>query len=91
MLVDHFAFSISKEILQQVPRIFCPNMAVNELREIGWVGSITMATTSGGTVKIPEPSSYTGPRPVKIRVLSYYHRQVLVSFLKSLVLGIRIF
>uniref|UniRef100_A0A0R3RLZ8 Hormone-sensitive lipase n=1 Tax=Elaeophora elaphi TaxID=1147741 RepID=A0A0R3RLZ8_9BILA len=65
------------EFGSQVPRIFCPNMAINELREIGWVGSITMATTNGGTVKIPEPSSYTGPRPVKIRVLSYYHRQVL--------------
>ncbi|CAG9531830.1 unnamed protein product [Cercopithifilaria johnstoni] len=65
------------EFGSQVPRIFCPNMAINELREIGWVGSITMATTSGGTVKIPEPSSYTGPRPVKIRVLSYCHRQVL--------------
>ncbi|VDO26830.1 unnamed protein product [Onchocerca flexuosa] len=65
------------EFGSHVPRIFCPNMAINELREISWVGSITMATADGGTVKIPEPSSYTGPRPVKIRVLSYYHRQVL--------------
>ncbi|VDK89075.1 unnamed protein product [Litomosoides sigmodontis] len=71
------AFWNLSEFGSQVPRIFCPNMAVNELREIGWVGSITMTTTSGGTVKIPEPSSYTGPRPVKIRVLSYCHRQVL--------------
>ncbi|VDK70103.1 unnamed protein product [Onchocerca ochengi] len=65
------------EFGSHVPRMFCPNMAINELREISWVGSITMATANGGTVKIPEPSSYTGPRPVKIRVLSYYHRQVL--------------
>ncbi|VBB27319.1 unnamed protein product [Acanthocheilonema viteae] len=65
------------EFGSQVPRIFCPNMAINELREIGWVGSITMATTNGSTVKIPEPSSYTGRRPVKIRVLSYCHRQDL--------------
>lgn len=65
-------------------------MAINELREIGWVGSITMATTNGGTVKIPEPSSYTGPRPVKIRVLSYNHRQVLVSFLKVKFLEVRL-
>uniref|UniRef100_A0A915PGC5 Hormone-sensitive lipase n=1 Tax=Setaria digitata TaxID=48799 RepID=A0A915PGC5_9BILA len=65
------------EFGSQVPRIFCPNMAINELREINWVGSITMATTNGGTVKIPEPSSYTGHRPVKIRVLSYCHRQIL--------------
>lgn len=54
-------------------------MAVNELREINWVGAITMAGADGGTVKIPEPSSYTGSRPVKIRVLSYCHREVLVS------------
>ncbi|MCP9266109.1 Hormone-sensitive lipase [Dirofilaria immitis] len=65
------------EFGSHVPRIFCPNMAINELREITWVGSITMATTNGGAVKIPEPSSYTGPRPVKIRVLSYCHRQGL--------------
>ncbi|KAM3726479.1 Hormone-sensitive lipase [Dirofilaria immitis] len=65
------------EFGSHVPRIFCPNMAINELREITWVGSITMATMNGGAVKIPEPSSYTGPRPVKIRVLSYCHRQGL--------------
>lgn len=66
-------------------------MAINELREISWVGSITMATTNGGTVKIPEPSSYTGPRPVKIRVLSYCHRQILVSFLKHQIFEIETF
>ncbi|VDN19057.1 unnamed protein product [Gongylonema pulchrum] len=60
-----------------VPRIFCPNMAINELREINWVGAISMAGVDGNTVKIPEPSSYTGPRPVKIRVLSYCHREIL--------------
>ncbi|VDM95916.1 unnamed protein product [Thelazia callipaeda] len=65
------------EFGSHVPRIFCPNMAVNDLREINCGGSITLASTNGGFVYIAEPSSYTGPRPVKIRVLSYSHREIL--------------
>lgn len=65
------------ELGNHVPKFFCPNMAVNEVREINWVGPITMATTNGCTVRIPEPSSHTGVRPVRIRVLSYAHREIL--------------
>ncbi|PAV81168.1 hypothetical protein WR25_14542 isoform D [Diploscapter pachys] len=63
------------ELTNNMPKFFCPNMAVNELREINWVGPITMETSSGGTVKIPEPSAHTGPRPVKYRIFSAVNRQ----------------
>uniref|UniRef100_A0A1I7VFS9 Bestrophin homolog n=1 Tax=Loa loa TaxID=7209 RepID=A0A1I7VFS9_LOALO len=56
-------------IVKQVPLIFCLNMTINELREIRWVGSVTVGTTNGGTVKIPE-SSYIEPRPAKSHILS---------------------
>lgn len=65
--------------MKDVPKLFCPNMAVNEAREINWVGPITVASNQGGTVRIPEPSAHTGVRPVRIRILSYTHRELLVS------------
>lgn len=71
------AFWNLSEFGNHVPKLFCPIMAVNEVREINWVGPITMATTQGGTVRIPEPSSHTGVRPVRIRILSYAHREIL--------------
>jgi hypothetical protein len=64
--------------LQQVPKWFCPNMAVNELREINWVGPITLESVDGGIVAIPEPRSHTGYRPVNIRLLSACNREGLV-------------
>uniref|UniRef100_F1KVG3 Hormone-sensitive lipase n=1 Tax=Ascaris suum TaxID=6253 RepID=F1KVG3_ASCSU len=65
------------ELGNDVPKLFCPNMAVNEAREINWVGPITVASNQGGTVRIPEPSAHTGVRPVRIRILSYTHRELL--------------
>ncbi|PIO76046.1 putative hormone-sensitive lipase [Teladorsagia circumcincta] len=62
------------ELSNNMPKWFSPNMAVNELREINWVGPITLETTQGGKVKIPEPTAHTGPRPVQIRILSPVHR-----------------
>ncbi|KAK6765830.1 hypothetical protein RB195_025631 [Necator americanus] len=62
------------ELSNNMPKWFSPNMAINELREINWVGPITLETTNGGKVRIPEPSAHTGPRPVQIRVLSPVHR-----------------
>ncbi|VDO40956.1 unnamed protein product [Haemonchus placei] len=62
------------ELSNNMPKWFSPNMAINELREINWVGPITLETTQGGKVKIPEPTAHTGPRPVQIRILSPVHR-----------------
>ncbi|KAJ1358760.1 hypothetical protein KIN20_017268 [Parelaphostrongylus tenuis] len=62
------------ELSNNMPKWFSPNMAINELREISWVGPITLESTRGGKVRIPEPSAHTGPRPVQIRVLSSVHR-----------------
>ncbi|RCN35675.1 hypothetical protein ANCCAN_18456 [Ancylostoma caninum] len=62
------------ELSNNMPKWFSPNMAINELREINWVGPISLETTKGGKVRIPEPSAHTGPRPVQIRVLSPVHR-----------------
>ncbi|VDM75926.1 unnamed protein product [Strongylus vulgaris] len=62
------------ELSNNVPKWFSPNMAINELREINWVGPISLETTKGGKVRIPEPSAHTGPRPVQIRILSPVHR-----------------
>ncbi|KAE9413134.1 hypothetical protein Angca_004624 [Angiostrongylus cantonensis] len=62
------------ELSNNMPKWFSPNMAINELREINWVGPITLENTRGGKVRIPEPSAHTGPRPVQIRVLSSVHR-----------------
>ncbi|EFO18000.1 hypothetical protein LOAG_10499, partial [Loa loa] len=85
-------------IVKQVPLIFCLNMTINELREIRWVGSVTVGTTNGGTVKIPE-SSYIEPRPAKSHILSgiealldsrvnFHHRRiyyfiVMVTYLRA--------
>ncbi|KAK6036701.1 hypothetical protein COOONC_25794, partial [Cooperia oncophora] len=66
--------SYYKLLFQNMPKWFSPNMAINELREINWVGPITVETTQGGKVKIPEPTAHTGPRPVQIRILSPVHR-----------------
>ncbi|VDK48256.1 unnamed protein product [Anisakis simplex] len=106
-----------------VSQLFCPNMAVNDVREINFIGPISMQSNqkinigsndeddintdnvsdngiesasgsslcvrscscrlsskekSGfGMVRIPEPSAHTGVRPVRLRVLSYAHREAL--------------
>ncbi|WKY16774.1 hypothetical protein Q1695_001415 [Nippostrongylus brasiliensis] len=62
------------ELSNNMPKWFSPNMAINELREINCVGPISLETTNGGKVRIPEPTAHTGPRPVQIRVLSPVHR-----------------
>ncbi|GMT07176.1 hypothetical protein PENTCL1PPCAC_29350, partial [Pristionchus entomophagus] len=62
------------EMGNHVPKWFCPNMAINELRDLPSDGPLQLATVDGGTVLIPEPSVHTGPRPVKIRVLSHHSR-----------------
>ncbi|CAD6194356.1 unnamed protein product [Caenorhabditis auriculariae] len=67
------------ELSNNMPKLFCPNMALNELREIDWCGPIPMESTSGVSVQVPEPTAHTGPRPVQIRVLSAVHRQHLSS------------
>ncbi|KAF8354708.1 hosl-1 [Pristionchus pacificus] len=62
------------EMGNHVPKWFCPNMAINELRDLPSDGPLQLATVDGGTVLIPEPSVHTGKRPVKIRVLSFQAR-----------------
>ncbi|GMT36309.1 hypothetical protein PFISCL1PPCAC_27606, partial [Pristionchus fissidentatus] len=62
------------EMGNQMPKWFCPNMAINELRDLPSDGPLSLATTTGETVLIPEPSVHTGKRPVKIRVLSFQSR-----------------
>lgn len=64
---------------KHVPKWFCPNMAINELRDLPSDGPLQLATVDGGTVLIPEPSVHTGKRPVKIRVLSFQARHGVVS------------
>ncbi|TMS36568.1 hypothetical protein L596_003703 [Steinernema carpocapsae] len=54
---------------------FCPKMAVCDLRDIAFVGPISLETTSGKKVLVPEPSAHTGHKPVRIRVISYLHRE----------------
>ncbi|KAK0396970.1 hypothetical protein QR680_001927 [Steinernema hermaphroditum] len=61
--------------LGSVGKWFCPNMAICDLRDIAFVGPISMETNSGKRVLIPEPSAHTGHRPVRIRVISYAHRE----------------
>lgn len=61
-----------------MPKFFCPNMAISEVRDIDCTGTIMMETVDGSFVEIPEPSSYTGRRPVRVRVLSYSHRKEMV-------------
>lgn len=63
------------ELSNNMPKFFCPNMAINELRSIDHVGPIKLETTDGDMVDIAEPSAHTGPRPVQIRVLSPVHRE----------------
>ncbi|CAJ0953908.1 unnamed protein product, partial [Mesorhabditis belari] len=65
------------ELGNNVPKLFLPNMAVNDLREIVTNGPLSMETNDGDRVPIPEPSAHTGYRPVKIRVMSHLHRQGL--------------
>lgn len=67
------------ELSNNMPKFFCPNMAVNELREIPWKGPIPMSGVSGETIMVPEPSAHTGIRPVSIRVLSPVHRTNMSS------------
>ncbi|GMR61075.1 hypothetical protein PMAYCL1PPCAC_31270 [Pristionchus mayeri] len=62
------------EMGNHVPKWFCPNMAINELREVPSDGPLQLATVDGGSVHIHEPSVHTGKRPVKIRVLSFQSR-----------------
>ncbi|VDM58911.1 unnamed protein product [Angiostrongylus costaricensis] len=73
-LWQHSSLRFAVPLFQNMPKWFSPNMAINELREINWVGPITLESTRGGKVRIPEPSAHTGPRPVQIRVLSSVHR-----------------
>uniref|UniRef100_A0A1I8A1I7 Abhydrolase_3 domain-containing protein n=1 Tax=Steinernema glaseri TaxID=37863 RepID=A0A1I8A1I7_9BILA len=56
---------------------FCPNMAICDLQDVAFVGPISMETSAGRIVHIPEPSAHTGSRPVRIRVISYSHREGL--------------
>ncbi|CAP33009.2 Protein CBG14512 [Caenorhabditis briggsae] len=64
---------------QNMPKFFCPNMALNELREIPLAGAIPMEGKNGELVMVPEPSAHTGPRPVQYRILSTVHRQNMSS------------
>ncbi|CAL2049951.1 unnamed protein product [Caenorhabditis brenneri] len=67
------------ELSNNMPKFFCPNMALNELREIPLEGSIPMEGKNGEMVMVPEPSAHTGPRPVQYRILSTVHRQNMSS------------
>ncbi|CAB3400966.1 unnamed protein product [Caenorhabditis bovis] len=67
------------ELSNNMPKFFCPNMALNELREIPLNGPIHMEGCNGNTVLVMEPSAHTGPRPVQYRVLSAVHRQNMSS------------
>ncbi|KAF1747828.1 hypothetical protein GCK72_024294 [Caenorhabditis remanei] len=71
------------ELSNNMPKFFCPNMALNEIREIPLDGAIPMEGKSGETVMVPEPSAHTGPRPVQYRILSTVHRQNMSSFALS--------
>ncbi|CCD67458.1 Hormone-sensitive lipase [Caenorhabditis elegans] len=67
------------ELSNNMPKFFCPNMALNELREIPLDGAIPMEGKSGEMVMVPEPSAHTGPRPVQYRILSTVHREKMSS------------
>ncbi|KAI1731965.1 alpha/beta hydrolase fold domain-containing protein [Ditylenchus destructor] len=58
----------------QVPKLFCPTMAICESREIPLAGPMSLDTWDNNKVLIREPSSHTGVRPVQIKVLSFSHR-----------------
>uniref|UniRef100_A0A1I7X9D6 Hormone-sensitive lipase n=1 Tax=Heterorhabditis bacteriophora TaxID=37862 RepID=A0A1I7X9D6_HETBA len=78
------------ELSNNMPKWFCPNMAINELKDINWVGPIILATSQGGKIEIPEPSAHTGQRAVKIRVLSPVHRPYIVCDFKIYLVNIGI-
>ncbi|CAI5454221.1 unnamed protein product [Caenorhabditis angaria] len=67
------------ELSNNMPKFFCPNMAVNEIREIALNGPIPMEGEAGDIVMVPEPSAHTGPRPVQYRIFSTVHRQNMSS------------
>ncbi|CAI2356887.1 unnamed protein product [Caenorhabditis sp. 36 PRJEB53466] len=67
------------ELSNNMPKFFCPNMALNELREVPLEGPIPMEGKCGEFVMVPEPTAHTGPRPVQYRILSTVHRQGLSS------------
>lgn len=55
-------------------------MTICENREIPLTGPMFLETNDGKFVQILEPSAHTGPRPVRIKVLSLSHRVGLVIF-----------
>uniref|UniRef100_A0A8R1HXG5 Hormone-sensitive lipase n=2 Tax=Caenorhabditis japonica TaxID=281687 RepID=A0A8R1HXG5_CAEJA len=67
------------ELSNNMPKFFCPNMALNELREIPLEGPIPMEGKQGEIVMVPEPSAHTGSKPVQFRILSAVHRQNMSS------------
>lgn len=63
-----------------MPKLFCPAMAICENREIPLAGPMSLETNNGDFIQILEPSAHTGPRPVRIKILSLFHRVGLVNF-----------
>lgn len=67
-----------------MPKLFCPTMSICENREIPLAGQMSLETIDGEFIQIPEPSAHTGPRPVRMKVLSLSHRVGLVSFCENI-------
>lgn len=61
-----------------MPKLFCPAMAICENREIPLAGPMPLETTNGNIVYIPEPSAHTGPRPIRLKMISLSYRAGLV-------------
>lgn len=73
--------------LQEIPKWFCPNMALNEQWNLPAKDPLFIESTNGYYVKITPPSAHTGPGPVSLRVMSFKKRAGMVNPFKDSFFG----
>uniref|UniRef100_A0A915HQN9 Hormone-sensitive lipase n=1 Tax=Romanomermis culicivorax TaxID=13658 RepID=A0A915HQN9_ROMCU len=69
--------------LQDVPKWFCPTLALNEQWNLPAREPLFIESNNGFYVKITQPCAHSGPSPVSMRILSYQKRLGMLNPFKD--------
>ncbi|ENN72419.1 hormone-sensitive lipase isoform X2 [Dendroctonus ponderosae] len=72
-----FWFLSESELMNQLPSVVCPSVAVSKLIIIA--PEPLVLNIGGKDVEIPVPTAHIGPKPVQVRLISYHVREGMLG------------